>query len=195
MSETPKYPKMTWAVLRSQLSGFSDKLNVALEMLGIFGACRDLQIDHICVRLKLSSDVDWLKSEIADAGQVISSVNVNGREITLLQLHQPLTVGEWEISGVELPYPKPRHPYEDGWEHVEFVLNGAENTLNGVRSAFMQKFPTLNADKLRTDYGYSEDVPHADGDQMPNPTLGLSVNGIGLKFHAKPIQVIVGYEK
>jgi predicted metalloenzyme YecM len=194
MAKALKYQDMTWAALRSQLDCFSEKLNAVLEEFCILDGCRDLKIDHICVRLKLSSDVDKLKSEIVETGQVISSVNVNGREITLIQLQAPLFIGEWKTFGVELPYPKSGHAYEDGWEHVEFVLDGAKNTMNGVRRAFSQRFPNLTVDKLRSNYEYSEDVPHTDGDQMQNPTLGFKVNGIGLKFHAKPIQVIVGYE-
>lgn len=195
MAEAPQHPTITWKVLRSQVDEFSTKLHAALGELGILDACKAMKIDHICVRLKRMADVDRLKGEIAEAGQIISSVNVNGREIVLFQLHEPLIAGGWEISGVELPYPKPLHAYEDGWEHVEFVLQGADQTMQGIRSAFSQTFPDLSTDRLQLDYEYSEDTPHADGDQMPNPTLGFRVNGIGLKFHAQPIQVIVGYEK
>lgn len=94
---------------------------------------------------------------------------------------------------MELPYPKLGHAYKDGWEHVEFVLEDAENTLAGLRYAFRQRFPGLTFDQLSRNYDYSEDEPQADGDQISNPTLALRVNGVGLKFHAKPIQAIVGY--
>jgi len=183
-----------WALLRIEIDDFSDKLNTALAQLGILDQCKDLKIDHICVRLKHSSDVDRLKAQIAEAGQIISTANVNGREIAIVQLHSPVMVGTWEVSGVEVPYPKPGHAYEHGWEHVEFVLNGAANTMDGLRQAFMESFPNLAIDKLQEEYGYFEDAPLAGGDQMPNPTLGIKVNGVGLKFHAHPIQVIVGHE-
>ena len=137
---------------------------------------------------------DRLKAQIAEAGQIISTANVNGREIAIVQLHNPVMVGTWEVSGVEVPYPKPGHAHEHGWEHVEFVLNGAANTMDGLRQAFMESFPNLAIDKLQEEYGYFEDAPLAGGDQMPNPTLGIKVNGVGLKFHAHPIQVIVGHE-
>jgi predicted metalloenzyme YecM len=183
-----------WAHLRTEIDNFSHKLNVALVQLGILDQCKGLKIDHICVRLKHNSDVDRLKAQIAEAGQIISTANVNGREIAILQLHNPVMVGTWEVSGVEVPYPKPGHAYEDGWEHVEFVLNGAANTMDGLRQAFMERFPNLAIDKLQEEYGYFEDAPLAGGDEMPNPTLGIKVNGVGLKFHAHPIQVIVGHE-
>lgn len=194
MTGTTDRSRLTWRTLRAQADAFAGKLHGALTELAILDACRELKIDHICVRLKRISDVDSLKADLRAEGRVMSSVQVNGREITLVQLHRPLVVGGWEIFGVEAPYPKPRHDYDDGWEHVEFVLAGAENTLAGVRRAFCQRFPHLSIDALQASYGYSEDEPQAEGDQSPNPTLGLRVNGVGLKFHAKPIQAIVGYE-
>jgi len=195
MNESYEKPRVGWEALQSQVEAFSGNLDSALRELGIQEKCRNLNIDHICVRLKDSSDVDSLKKELEEAGQIISAVNVNGREIMIIQLNQPLILGSWQTSGIELPYPKPNHSYEDGWEHVEFVLNGAENTMDGVRQAFMDTFSELDRDQLESNYAYSEDEPYADGDQIPNPTVGLKVNGVGLKFHANPIQVVVGFEQ
>lgn len=195
MSESIEQPEMTWEMLQTQVEVFSEKLESALEELGILEECKGLEIDHICVRLKNAADVDNLKIQLSEAGQVISSVNVNGREISMIQLNEALKLGSWQTYGVELPYPKENHSYTDGWEHVEFVLNGAENTMGGVRKAFMNTFNELDRTQLENDYAYSEDEPHADGDQIPNPTVGLKVNGVGLKFHANPIQVVVGFNQ
>ncbi len=140
MTGTTDRSRLTWRTLRAQADAFAGKLHGALTELAILDACRELEIDHICVRLKRISDVDRLKADLRAEGRVMSSVQVNGREITLVQLHRPLVVAGWEIFGVEAPYPKLRHDYDDGWEHVEFVLAGAENTLAGVRRAFCQRF-------------------------------------------------------
>lgn len=196
MSESiDQAPKMNWELLQAQVGVFSAKLDAALEELGILEQCKGLEIDHICVRLKNGADVDDLKIQLSEAGQVISSVNVNGREISMIQLNEALNLGSWQTYGVELPYPKQNHNYTDGWEHVEFVLNGADNTMEGVRQTFINTFNNLDREQLESDYSYSEDEPHADGDQIPNPTVGLKVNGVGLKFHANPIQVVVGFEE
>lgn len=195
MSESIEQPKMTWEMLQAQVEVFSAKLDSALEELEILEQCKGLEIDHICVRLKNGADVDDLKIQLSEAGQVISSVNVNGREISMIQLNEALSLGSWRTYGVELPYPKENHNYADGWEHVEFVLSGAENTMDGVRQAFADTFSNLDKERLESDYSYSEDEPHADGDQIPNPTVGLKVNGVGLKFHANPIQVVVGFDQ
>lgn len=195
MLETSTQSRITWEKLQSAIVVFSEKLKSALIDLGILEECKDLEIDHICVRLKNKDDVFTLKEQLLKVGQIISAVNVNGREIAIIQLTQPLNLGSWQTCGVELPFPKQKHDHSDGWEHVEFVLNCAENTMSGVRDAFKNKFPNLTPEKLQTDYSYSEDETHADGDQIPNPTIGIKVNGIGLKFHANPIQEVVGFIK
>lgn len=178
---------MTWEMLQAQVEVFSAKLDSALEELGILEQCKGLEIDHICVRLKNGSDVDDLKIQLSEAGQMISSVNVNGREISMIQFNEALSLGSWRTYGVELQYPKENHNYAVGWEHVEFVLSGADNTMDSVRQAFMDTFSNLDKGQLESDYSYSEDEPHADSDQIPNPTVGL-------KFYANPIQVVVGYQ-
>lgn len=192
MSESLEQMGVTWEALRSETEGFSRKLNAALEELGILEECQNLEIDHICVRLKNNADVNHLKQEATKFGLIISSVPVNGREISIIQLNEPLQLGQWQTAGVELPYPKPNHNYVDGWEHVEFVLAGAENTMDGVQEAFQEKF-NPDFELLKSTYSYSEDEPHADGDQLANPTIGIKVNGVGIKFHAKTIQEVVGF--
>lgn len=184
--------KINWHILQSQIKAFSEKLEVALEELVIRDVCKNFNIDHICVRLKDSSDVESLKQELELVGEIISAVNVNGREIMIIQLNQPISLGDWQIYGIELPNPKPNHNYQDGWEHVEFVFPNVKNTMDGIREAFTEKFPHLDLGQLKEAYSYSEDEPRADGDQLPNPTISLKVNGVGLKFHANPIQKIVG---
>lgn len=187
--------KVNWNSLLSQTEVFTDKLINALDELRIRDICKDFEIDHICVRLKDTADVKSLKQDLELFGEIISVVNVNGREIMIIQLNQPIGLGDWQTYGIELPNPKPNHNYKDGWEHVEFVLSNIENTMDGVREAFTEKFPHLDLEQLKEVYSYSEDEPHADGDQLPNPTIGLKVNGVGLKFHANPIQKVVGYLK
>jgi len=185
--------EISWEVLQERTTTFASTLNEALESLGILEVCKGLEIDHICVRLKDSTDVNSLKTQMSQAGQMISSVNVNGREISIWQLNKPLTLEPWHTSGVELPHPKENHSYTDGWEHVEFVLPTDANTIEGVRDTFFTTFSNLTKEQLIADYSYTENEPHAEGGQLPNPTIGIKVNGIGIKFHAKPVQEIIGF--
>lgn len=183
-----------WNDLQFNTGIFSVKLKQVLEKLGIYQICTDLEIDHICVRLKKPETVESLKNELLRVGQLISSVNVNGREISIFQLKDPLMLGAWKTHGVELPYPKPDHSYSDGWEHAEFVLKGLENTMSEVRKMFFRTFTNLDIEELKLKYHYSEDEPNAEGDQTANPTIGLKIDGVGIKFHASPIQTVVRFQ-
>lgn len=185
--------QMTWEQLFSTTDDFSRKLNESLAELGIFDKCQDLIIDHICVRLKNNSDVESLKQSSANIGQIISSVEVNGREISIIRLSTPLKIGNWQVGCIELPFPKPNHSYQDGFEHVEFVLDDTENTMTGVQRSFTKRFD-LDKETLVGKYSYSEDETHAKGDQLPNPTVGLKVDGVGIKFHAISIEEVVGFK-
>lgn len=185
--------QITWTDLQSQLASFSKRLNLALNELAIKDSCLDLKIDHACIRLKNNLDVDKLKTELCGVGEIISATKVNGREIIIFELGTSITINDWQTSGIELPYPKLNHNYQDGWEHVEFVLSNIENTTSAVREAFFSKFPNLDQSQLVEKYQYSEDEPHAKGDKLPNPTIGLKVGNIGIKFHATSIQEVVGF--
>ena len=46
-AESKRQTKVTWEKLQLQTKVFSGKLSDALGELGIFEACKDLQIDHI----------------------------------------------------------------------------------------------------------------------------------------------------
>lgn len=183
----------TWHTLQNETQAFGKKLTATLEELGLLEVCHTLPIDHACIRLAGTDNVTALKTELSRAGTVISSVEVNGREISIIELAKPIDLGAWQTYGIELPYPKPQHSYADGWEHVEFVFPDTENTMEAVRARFISLFPHLSTTESHSVYKYSEDEPHAKGDQIPNPTIGLKVHGIGIKFHARSIQEVVGY--
>lgn len=85
------------------------------------------------------------------------------------------------------------HSYEDGIEHVEFVLVQTENTMDSVREKVLEMLKGISLEELKQKYSYSEDEPHAVGDQKQNPTVSIKVDGIGIKFHALSIQDVVGF--
>lgn len=188
-----KTPQPIWATLAEDLPSFESRIYTALETLGVRSVCDALNIDHICIRLKDSAKVDMLRQELRELGTEISSVMVNGRIISIFELHMPIAIGPWRASGIEVPYPKLNHRYEDGWEHVEFVVGGIENTMEALRTSFASYFPHLASTDLMRDFSYEEDEPSAPDDQIRNPTISLKVHGIGIKFHARPIQEVVGH--
>ncbi len=64
-----------------------------------------------------------------------------------------------------------------------------------VQGAFESLFPHLQQSRFVEQYQRKDDEPKAGNDQQPNPTIGIKAAGIGFKFHALPIQEVVGYTK
>lgn len=181
----------TWESLQNNIPEFAKNLLASLDELGIREKCEKLELDHFCVRLSNITEIDQLKLELANIAKNISTVDVNGRPISIFQLDTPLQVGLWSVKGLEVPNPKQNNTYADGWEHVEFVLPASKNTMSEIRNSFEQLLPNLNNDKYR----YSENEPQTDDNEIPNPTISIRVNNIGIKFHANSIQKVVGYTK
>lgn len=186
---------LSWGDIRKEEESFGVRLQNSLIQLGILDVCKELSICHVCVRLKNPNNVTELKEKVSQVGKIISSATVNGREILIIQLDTPLVIGGWSVSGIELPYPKQSHSYEDGLEHVEFVFPATENTMNAVREKVFEAINNVSIEELKQKYSYSEDEPQSEGDQKPNPTISIKVNGVGIKFHALSIQEVVGFSE
>jgi len=178
--------------LLQQLPLFADRLESALESLNMLETCRDFEMDHICVRLETDRGAENLQDDLDDIGTCLSTAMINGRQIMIYNTAEPMRVGSWHTSGLELPYPKPSSFYKTGWEHVEFVMSGAENSLAGIGRAFDGCFPHLKHHTYKQMYQRTDSEPQANGDQAPNPTVAITVAGIGIKFHAFSIQTVVG---
>lgn len=187
------YIPMTYENYLKALPAWGEQLTLALTTISIYQPCTQLSIDHICIRLNSVAEVDALRDELQEVGTVISRATINGRDIYIFQLHTPLRVADWSISALELPYPKEGALYTEGWEHVEFVLPHAPNTLAGIKETFFATFPHLTEEHLTSHYSFKVDEPSAAVEQLPNPTVAFKMDGIGIKFHAKSIQEVVGY--
>jgi predicted metalloenzyme YecM len=186
---------MTLAALLASLPRFSADIETYLKELGAFEGTLGLRADHAGLRIKNPEDVERLKEELAERGRCISSAIVNGREILLYELAEPLAIGPWRASCIELPYPKANHAYEDGFEHVEFVIPSAAETLEDMRAALLERFPHLDLPTLAAQGEYEESLPASEDDQLPNPSLAFEKRrGLAVKFHPRPIQEIVGFE-
>ena len=69
---------------------------------------------------------------------------INGRQICLFKLHDPLVVAGRQIDVVELPWPGEKRYRHEGWEHIEVVLRGDHQTL-GMRA---MAFRNIELDRL-----------------------------------------------
>lgn len=172
---------------------FGERIEQYLRELGISEETSRLQSDHIGLRMRDIAAIESLKQELRQNGSaLLSSAIINGREIDIFKLRTPLSVCEWTIPCIELPYPKPDHDYSDGWEHIEFVIPSSATTLDVLCEDFLRYFPNINISLLKQTGQYSESEPSSETRQLPNPTITLCKNkGTAIKFHAKPIEMIV----
>jgi predicted metalloenzyme YecM len=178
--------------LLDSTANFEKRLLAALKALDIKEQCCCLELDHICVRLDTVDSVQRLQRELLSIGRNISTAIVNGRPIYIIELYEPLQVAGWMVKCVELPHPHPDKLFQNGWEHVEFVLPCATNTPKALQEAFEELFPRLHSSVMQEKYERTDSQPGVDGDQKPNPTISLKINGVGIKFHPLSIQEVVG---
>ncbi|MEN0003015.1 MAG: VOC family protein [Bacteroidota bacterium] len=90
----------------------ADQINVA-----------SLELDHICYRVETFTRYEELKEALALFGVLLAESQIGGRPIATYKLHEPIRFREREIWCLELPAPKAKTPYMEGFEHVEFVIN------------------------------------------------------------------------
>jgi predicted metalloenzyme YecM len=172
---------------------FGERVEQYLRELEIFEETLRLQSDHIGLRMRDIAAIESLKQELHQNGSILlSSAIVNGREIDIFKLSTPLSVHGWAIPCIELPYPKPDHDYPNGWEHIEFVIPSSATTPDALREDFLRYFPNIDIDLLKQTGQYSEAEPISETHQLPNPTITLRKDKrTAVKFHAKPIEMIV----
>lgn len=183
---------MNWAFLKNDAPRFFNEVEQFLLELNIFDAVSKLEADHFGLRFENPDTVTAVSQELRNEGTMIASAEVNGRQIQIIELAQPLVIGNRQIQCIELPYPKRNHTYSDGWEHVEFVISSNAETLDAFRAVCTSTFPNLDWDHLRASPIYSESVPSGDNDQRTNPTIALEKSkNLTIKFHPASIRTIV----
>ena len=81
------------------------------------------EIDHLCYRTSSLNHYQQKVNEINKFGTMISKAQVNGREITTIKLHKPIRYNNYNIYLIEIPAPKKDKVTDDGFEHIEFVID------------------------------------------------------------------------
>lgn len=147
-----------------------------------------LEVDHIAVRCHQNATAARWKQGFLRCGSLFSEKEIAGRPVALFELAAPLEVGPWTISVIELPWPGKRLYRHEGWEHVEVVLRGDEQTLGARALALM-------GDEGLTQQGISikSSAPKVDGER-PNPTLAVTDGQVTIKFHPWSLKEIVASE-
>lgn len=135
-----------------------------------------VQCDTVCYRVETNERYDELKLQLASCALMVSESEVNGRDIAVYSLEEPLVVGDWSsISFIELPQPKPDNKYIEGIDHVQFV------TRQGL-AVFRSKYSGIRFDEK----GLANKL---------NPLLKLEADGVALKLHDKHMGAVIELEQ
>ena len=120
-------------------------------------------LDHLCYRVENDERYQALRNALDREGILLGENQIGGRPIATYRLNKPFLFDGRSIDVLELPAPKPGSPYQEGYEHAEFVVD--EDLL-----AFIQRYPklawdisaigkTINADVRLRFEGYSVKLP------------------------------------
>lgn len=174
--------------LANDLPRFLQSLYHLAQRLGL--ELDALEVDHIAVRCHQNTTAERWKQGLLRIGELFSEKEIAGRPIALFELTQPLQVGPWQVSIIELPWPGQRLYHHEGWEHVEVVLRGDAETL-GTRAL------ALMADEGLIQQGISvkSSAPQGEGERLPNPTLAVTDGQVTIKFHPWSLKEIVESER
>jgi len=168
-------------------AAFTARLNDLATRLGLDLAAH--HADHIAVRCHQESTAERWKKGFLQHGVLFSEKLIAGRPVALFELYEPLTVGPWQISMVELPWPGKKIYRHEGWEHVEIVLPGDEAQL-GARALALLSDESLS----RPGIAIKNSAPKGEGERLPNPTLAVSDGQVTIKFHPWSLKEIVESE-
>jgi predicted metalloenzyme YecM len=102
------------------------------------------ELDHICYRVETLERYDFLKKELMEVGELLAVNEIAGRKICTFKLAEPIFYQERKIEIIELPQPKKDKFYQEGFEHIEFVIEDEFET-------FMNKYPAIkfNIQKMK----------------------------------------------
>jgi predicted metalloenzyme YecM len=133
-----------------------------------------IQIDHMCYRTISLENYHSKKIELASVAKLLGETMVNDRPISTFRLNTPVRHATWRIDAIELPAPKKGNEYQEGLEHVEFVLYDDIPTFLGK---YEGKPFEMNA-----------------ADRGINPEIGLRLDGLSIKFHLLNLPTVIYLE-
>lgn len=151
---------------------FLDKIFKKLEESGI--QIGSWEIDHLCFRTSSLDNYEEMKRIFSGLGTLLVESDVNGRDIATYKFHEPIIYKNYIIPLVEVPAPKPGRDIDEGWEHIEVVIDISFDEL-------MKKYSGLNFDTK----ALSKEL---------NPELVLKFEDCSIKFHHQSLEEVIRIE-
>ena len=131
------------------------------------------ELDHICYRVETEKDYQEKKIQLSDLGELLVESLIGGRPISTFKLNDPIEYLEREIYLVELPAPKSGSKYQEGFEHVEFVIDKS-------LEEFKAQYQAIDFDEK----GFQKEI---------NADLRIGFGKSSVKFHEHNLEYVIKY--
>jgi predicted metalloenzyme YecM len=151
---------------------FLDEIFLGLQKIKV--DVDNFELDHICYRVDSIERYDSLAQKLKRKHTLLAESNVNGRPISNFLLNRPIIYKSREISVLEVPSPKKGTNYQEGYEHVEFVIDGDLED-------FIKNNPDVDFDLK----GFYKPI---------NRDARVSFGPISVKFHEQTLREIITIE-
>lgn len=184
---------MTYEQLASSWPVFSQSIIQFMSELGLDKLA--LECDHTALRVNSTQAAQQLQLEFAEHGTIISNNMINGRPILIIELNQPLRLGDMTIDCVELPFPGEKSYPAEGWEHIELVLKSAAQECETLSQDLLAALPNLKPVLAgETEVKVKMSSPKGDKERLANPTIAFKKDGLCIKVHSHGIKAVIASE-
>ncbi|AEG11119.1 protein of unknown function DUF991 [Shewanella baltica OS183] len=211
----PQSTSISYEQLTQSWPAFEAQILALLETLDL--ADKALVCDHVALRVNSIASADALRDTFSRVGKIISDNIINGRTILIIELDTPLTLGQFSIACVELPYPSDKVYPQEGWEHIELVIDSKAKDCDTLSQDLLALCPKLSA--LLPSEQAAEPVPSSslglnsqgiaslagikikmsspkgDKERLANPTIAFKRDDVCIKVHPHGIKAVIASEQ
>ncbi|MCS6239115.1 VOC family protein [Shewanella baltica] len=211
----PQSTSISYEQLTQSWPAFEAQILALLETLDL--ADKALLCDHVALRVNSIASADALRDTFSRVGKIISDNIINGRTILIIELDTPLTLGQFSIACVELPYPSDKVYPQEGWEHIELVIDSKAKDCDTLSQDLLALCPKLSA--LLPSEQAAEHVPSSslglnsqgiaslagikikmsspkgDKERLANPTIAFKRDDVCIKVHPHGIKAVIASEQ
>ncbi len=185
---------MNMQQLQSQWQAFTKNMLEYTAKLGLDDP--ELVCDHVALRVNSVASAESLLAEWRKLGRVISDNVINGRPIYIIELDEPLILGNWKIDCVELPFPGEKQYPQEGWEHIELVLPSQATTTAQLQDELNRAYPELSSVLARhQEIAVKCSSPKGERERLPNPTIAFKCANLCVKVHTAGIKAVIASEQ
>jgi predicted metalloenzyme YecM len=135
---------------------------------------KNWDIDHLCYRAASLDSYQEICRQISLFAELLTESDVNGRPIATYKLAEPFRVEGYFIDVVEVPAPKDLAHYQDGFEHIEIVID-------------------IPLDELKRELRENS-ISFAVSPKALNTEVKISLDAGSVKFHQLSLESLIRLE-